>query len=369
MSTPSLPTAVIAANPLADALVRLARGSPKELASLLHDVEVNTRVDGTNVVCHCHSLKLDGNGRPRVRDMVRCVCDHVLDYAIPRSEIAKALEDQKETGSSVKLTRLVTDARNLFTDLEKSGEGGELLLFVLAEQILHLPQIICKMDLKTNKEMHVHGADGLHAGTDPLTGKLVLYWGESKLFDTASDAIRDCLASIAPMLKANDNGNSQGDGDRDLQLLQRYADLNDPALEDALKRYLDPRSSDFNMLEFRGLCLVGFNSKAYPTEVNRIDLEAVVSKISSRLPKWKIQIANRVGKEKLTGFGFHFLCVPFPSVDDFRSRLRQELGLGVATLRTTSDDSTGTNLPIMSKKAPLAKKKTKNRKRRLNAAK
>ena len=84
-------------------------------------------------------------------------------------------------------------ALSLFPDIESSGEGGELLLFVLAETLLRLPQILCKMSLKTNLRMHVHGADGVHAGVDPGMGRVALWWGESKIYDAAS-AIRECVA-------------------------------------------------------------------------------------------------------------------------------------------------------------------------------
>ncbi|WP_223252149.1 Hachiman antiphage defense system protein HamA [Paracoccus mutanolyticus] len=47
----------------------------------------------------------------------------------------------------------------MFTDLKSSGEGGELLLYLLTERFLGLPQILCKMSLKTSA--HYHGADGV----------------------------------------------------------------------------------------------------------------------------------------------------------------------------------------------------------------
>src|SRR3546814_10487872 len=44
----------------------------------------------------------------------------------------------------------------------RSGEAGELLLYLLTEWILGAPQIIAKMGLKTNPQMPVHGSDGVH---------------------------------------------------------------------------------------------------------------------------------------------------------------------------------------------------------------
>lgn len=306
---------------LEDALKRLARGTPTAFAGLLHDVESHVTVDGTLVTAHCHCLKLDGNGRPRVEDLVKVVAEHVLDYAIPRSRIREADEEFQRSRSTQKLVRLADEARSLFTDLEQSGEGGELLLFALAEKILQLPQLICKMSLKTNTRMHVHGADGLHAGVDPSTGKLLLYWGESKIYGDVTAAVRECLASLSPMLT------EYSSGQRDLQLLQRHADLDDPALETALNKYLDPDADEFNSLELCGLCLVGFDCDAYPTGASTTQLTAMATQIATTLPTWRGHVKKRIGEEKLDAFAMHFLFVPFPSADGFRQLLRDKLGV------------------------------------------
>jgi hypothetical protein len=313
---------VVAEEGVEAALIRLVRGEATSLSGLLHDVENHVVVDGTRVTTHCHCLKLDGNGRPRIEDLVKVVAEHVLDYAIPRSQISEAYGELTRTRSTQKIVRLANDARGLFTDLERSGEGGELLLFALAEKVLRLPQLICKMSLKTNTRMHVHGADGLHVGVDPVTGNLLLYWGESKIFGDVTSAVRECLASVAPMLT------EYSAGQRDLQLLQRHADLDDSALEQALKNFLDPDSDAFNSLEFCGLCLVGFDCDAYPKGPSAKELAVLVEEIGNMLPSWKEHLKKRVSEEKLDAFSMHFLFVPFPSADEFRRLLRNQLGVG-----------------------------------------
>ena len=121
----------------------------------------------------------------------------VADYAIPRTKLAKAKARDIKYNSTEAVTALVEQARRSFTDLAKTGEGGEMLLFLLAERFLKLPQVLCKMDLKTDTRMHYHGADGVYAGVTP-EGMLKLYWGESKIYKDAATAIKDCLASLAP---------------------------------------------------------------------------------------------------------------------------------------------------------------------------
>jgi hypothetical protein len=310
--------------PIGVALLRRARGTVKELSALLHDVTTHAVIDGTRVIFHCHCLKFDGNGRPRVDDLVSAISDHILDFAVPRSAIAEAYAEYERTGATALLMRLRSEATSLFTDLKQSGEGGELLLYVLAESVLRLPQLLCKMNLKTNSRMHVHGADGLHAGVDPVSKHLLLYWGESKLHADPVAGIRECFASVGPMLKST---GESGQGTRDMQLLSRHADLDDEELTAAMKTYLDPRHPNFTKLEFCGLCLVGYDSDAYPkpgvTGVHQELLDAV----TKRLPGLKDAITRRIGAEELLQFGFHVICVPFPSVEDFRSILLSQMGL------------------------------------------
>lgn len=344
----AVPPPYITSAPLAEALQRLARGAPNAFAGLLHDVESEAVVDGTKVTAHCHCLKLDGNGRPRVQELVQFVADLVLEYAIPRKEIRDAEKDLATTRSPQKIVRLQKQAEALFTDLAKSGEGGELLLFALAERLLRLPQLICKMSLKTNTRMHIHGADGLHVGADPKTGKLLLYWGESKIYHDVTRAIHDCLSSVGPMLSA------YYPGQRDLQLLQRHADLDDEALETAFKKFLDPHSEEFNSLEFRGLCLVGFDCEAYPKEPCATDVAAIAQEIARTLPGWKDHIRKYLAEEELNAFAMHFLFVPFPSAEDFRQRLREELGIGPMSARS---------VPTSTSQPAAAAKPTRGRRR------
>jgi Cap4 SAVED domain len=327
-ATPSTATRMTTSSErLAEALARLARGEQTDLAALLHNVEGHVVVDETNVTAHCHCLTLDGNGRPRIEALVEAVAEHVLDYAIPRNEYRVAKEDERRTGSSRMVVRLINRARQLFTDLEQSGEGGELLLFALAEKVLQLPQLICKMSLKTNTRMHIHGADGLHAGVDKETGKLLLYWGESKIHGDVTGAVRECLASLAPMLQDHEASK------RDLQLLQRHLDIDDQSLENALKKFLNPDDPAFNSVEFRGLCLVGFDCDAYPKGPSKSELKSIVSAITAALPVWKKHVVKRVSEEKLDEFSMHFFFVPFPSADRFRELFREHLQLPVQPSR------------------------------------
>jgi Cap4 SAVED domain len=215
------------------------------------------------------------------------------------------------------------EAREVFTDLATTGEGGELLLFLLAERFLGLPHVLCKMDLKTDARMHYHGADGVYAAvTDD--GRLKLFWGESKFYGNPTDAIRDCLASLAPFLLEEDH--QQSSRERDLLLLSDKADLGDPRLSDAFKRYFDRTSALSNRVEYCGVALVGFDAEFYPSKETEGVLDHIALAATAGLENWKTAVGRRLTAEKLERFDIHFLCIPLPSVDEFRKAFLEAMG-------------------------------------------
>ncbi|HCM9261337.1 TPA: DUF1837 domain-containing protein [Enterobacter hormaechei subsp. xiangfangensis] len=305
------------------ALENLIRDDGQTLNSYFSEVKVNSLIENTNATCHFHCLNLDGNGRPRVDALIQFLNDKVVDYAIPRKKINEAVQYFNLTQSTAKITKLASQAKRLFTRLANSGEGGEFILFLFAEQFLKFPQIICKMSLKTSSQMHYHGADGIHIGVDKDNKKLCLYWGESKLYSNLSKGISECMDSIAPLLQSSMG--VEGAETRDMQLLESHLNVDDIELEQALKSFLDPDSPDFNKLEYRGICLVGFDLKDYPQGPSSIDISELVALINTKVGKWSTSVQGGIVNKKLDRFAMHVFILPFPSVKAFRASLIRAL--------------------------------------------
>lgn len=305
---------------LENALLRLARGEERDLLSCLIRTSESSMIDGTKTTCHCHHVKLDGNSRPLVSDLIQVLHSSALDYAIPRSRIAEAQRRLEETGSSDLFVRLAQEARELFTDLELTGEGGELLLFLFAERLLKAPQLFSKMYLKTSERKHYEGGDAIHAGATPA-GKLALYWGEAKVHADWKGAISKCLGSLCPFLRRDGNRDR-----RDLQLLRQYVDLADPQLEAALISYLDPLSPNFMTAEYCGLALVGFTAEEYTNATTSLNAESLLANVKTSLAGWNNHAEARVMHEEVATFQIHLFLSPFPDVDDFRKQFLGAMG-------------------------------------------
>ncbi len=246
------------------------------------------------------------------------------DYAMPRSMVAEAKARDAKFKSTEAVAALVERAKRSFTDLATTGEGGELLLYLLAERFLKLPQILCKMDLKTDDKMHYHGADGVYAGVTP-DGVLKLYWGESKVYATAGAAITACLESLAPYLIEQEHEGAERE--RDLLLLSDKADLSDEAMTAALRRYFDRSSPMSNRVRYCGVALVGFGVPFYPGDGATALADEITGAAKAALVDWVDRVGEGVVKNKLERLEIEFFCVPLPSAQGFRDVFLEVMGL------------------------------------------
>lgn len=307
---------------LVDAVNRMVRGQgPGDLAGVLVSVGDEVVVDGTMARFRCHFLSRDGNDRPRVQYLGKLLAENVIDYCIPRSRIAEAHRHLDETGSTDRFVKLAHEATALFTKLVASGEGGELLLFVLMERLLGIPQLLSKMSLKTNSQMHVHGTDGIHIKALD-NGNLGIYWCESKLYASAANAISNCFTSIAPFLLDEGNGPSR----RDFALARQFVDSGSEELDELLVRYLSDDSADATRREIRGAALIGFDLAAYP-QPHEADGITIRDEVAQSMADWMGRVKTRINHERIVSFDIEVFCLPLPSVEAFRAALRQELGI------------------------------------------
>jgi hypothetical protein len=268
-----------------------------------------------------HVLKSDHNGRPQVGLLVRELCKTILDYCIPRKQILKAIEDFNNTRSTKKIVALRREAQTLFTDVSSSGEGGELLLFILTESVLGYPQVLSKMAIKTSSKMHFHGVDGVYLSCSGMPATLRLHFGESKLHKSAADSVKEATSSIASML--TDEGFLES-ARRDYYLLNTQADLGSDELEEALKGFLDPSDPRFLSPEVCAVLLAGHELAEYPSVLEDEPLPETVLKKANNLTK----ILEKKAREmNIHTFHIDLFLVPFPNIQVFRDLLLKELCL------------------------------------------
>jgi hypothetical protein len=306
---------------LVEAVERMARNEGRSLDPYLLTVGEPSVLADTKATCRCHFVRIDPQGNPRIPALINMLVDQIVDYCIPRTRIQEARQHIVRTGSTEKILQLQREAKALFTKIKTTGEGGELLLYALLEIALGLPQILCKMALKTNPQVHYHGVDGIHAKALP-DGKLAVYWGEAKLYADVNGAIDAAVTSLAPFLLDAGGGAAQ----RDVLLLRDHADAGDEELTAALVRYFTEDTVDASLLVVRGACLIGFSLEDYPDPLQG-DKISVRDDIAEAINVWRSRAGAAIAKEQLAALELELFFVPVPSVQDFRDLLLSTLGL------------------------------------------
>ncbi|MCH5213451.1 MAG: DUF1837 domain-containing protein [Oscillospiraceae bacterium] len=124
-----------------ESLDRLIRGSSTKLEAYLLEVCKDEYIDQTKAEMHIYMLRLDGNNRPRINDLASYISCCIIDYCIPPEEISKAKELDESHNTTQYTMKLYKKAEGLFTDLKNTGEGGELLLSIMTQNILKIPQV------------------------------------------------------------------------------------------------------------------------------------------------------------------------------------------------------------------------------------
>ena len=308
---------------LREALRSIARAG-LDLSHVLTSATVHHKVQNTQVVAHSHHVALDGSSLPRLQDLTKAIAEWVTDYAIPRSVIEK-MEEGSDHERRLKLNRLRDRAIDTFKTKGMSGEQGELLMFVLAESFLGLPQLLCKMNLKTDSEMHFHGIDGVHCGAAPGDDeRLAVYWCESKVHQSLDGALSDAFDGLKPFLLAP--GAGEKDKKRELALLDNFMDLGSAAIAERIIATINPDGPAFNDIHWGALCLIGFDHE-YPVKPNQVSKADFLASIEAAFPEWAAKAESRAKNRGLESFEIHIFYVPLGFCDDFREAMKISLGL------------------------------------------
>jgi hypothetical protein len=302
-------------------------GDFSKLAPRIKHINVNSGASGEQICVRCSYIAFR-DGAPTFDDFINTVAEHLIPFCIPRNEIKKA-QVEISKGDFVSAGRIMVQlterAKNLFIRAKKgcnrSGEAGEIVLYLLTEWLLRAPQIVSKMYLKTNSQMPVYGTDGIHARFDDAAGKLIIYWGESKAHAGLDSALGSALKSISDFIK---NGHEA----REIGIVEKHSEFNDLGVDakDAILRYLDPYAEESNSRSIVYSCLLLFDFKG-DTPVSKDSAENdFVSQVVVEVNKFVNSIRGVVEGKGLSLQNFEFFLLPVPSVQDFRDKFQEKIG-------------------------------------------
>lgn len=220
------------------------------------------------------------------------------------------------------------EARRLFIKANqvtnRNGELGELLLYLLTEWMLGAPQLLTKMPLKTNPNMPVHGADGIHIKFCTDTNRLLFFWGEAMLYADIGAGMESAVKSIAEALTDEKLRNEFALVSSNID----FSGFNEEA-KAAILAYLDPMDEKSNERANVTTCLLAFNFAEYG-ELRKIPpskvIEAFHANLLDVLPELAKKLADKLQAAGLQDETVEVFFFPVPSVQDLRDAFQAEIG-------------------------------------------
>jgi len=291
-----------------------------DYSQCIDSVEHTQKTNNLNTKLRFHHLKFDGNGRPMSKALAELLYQYIIHYCIAAKNRPSAITAKESA-------QLIKEARKLFrhpdiTDdsPDKTGEAGEALLFFLMESIIQAPQLVSKMELKTNRRLEANGSDGIHARWNEDDQIVDFYFGESKLYQKIDDAIASALKSI-------ESFHADEIYKHEFTMITKHFKYADAEVQKAVTEHIklgEPGPG----ARINHACLIGYNWNQYNNINNKSSKELATEfrgKLTTETP-----ILSAMLDKKLEAFSRKHLCldvffIPFPSVQDFRNEFNEAL--------------------------------------------
>ncbi|BFR47288.1 DUF1837 domain-containing protein [Nitratidesulfovibrio sp. HK-II] len=269
-------------------------------------LDTNFEVEGVSANLRFKYVKFDGNGCPKFTTLAEVLADHITQFCF-------SIQRRRNPQSFADYNRLNREAKNLLRRIATSGESGEILLYYLIEAVLKAPQLVAKMDLKTNPSLEINGSDGIHFKWDEKENILDIYFGESKLERNLSDAIDHALISIKDFHKNRLD-------EHELAMVTGHFKWASDELKSEVLKYIDKHSPDQDC-RYNHACLIGWNWSKY----QKLQTKARDAFIKNFEDIYKLRasgiarlINNKFQNFHLKHLRFEIFLLPFESVQAFR---------------------------------------------------
>ena len=272
-----------------------------------------------------HYIKLDKDGEPKLRPTARVLVKHICNYchsAKARGEILSKEtvgidDDDSEITPPDPETELFLIARDYFRKIDTAGELGELLLFFILETFFLAPQVVSKMELKTNPGDEVKRSDGIYIGWDAKEEQCLVYLGESKLYGGVRKAISDALQSIATLYP------NRAD---ELRLLTTHFKHLSPPFQKAVSEWVNDEL-DESRYQVINVCLIGYDWDHYKQLAKNPQtfVKEFSSELSNEITRLVPVIDEVLQESPVNHLRFEFILFPFRSVQEFRTIFLTEL--------------------------------------------
>ncbi len=239
-------------------------------------------------------------------------------FALSRKQINQLKKDDK-------LNDLVKKAKaKLKHHTDNEGELGEILLYCLLESHLNAPKILTKLELKTNSNDYVKGADGVHLlKLSDSDYQLIL--GESKLNSDLKQGIYEAFGSINKLLTST----SKMEFEIDLINSELVKEAYEEDSYNILKKIIVPSAKeDETYLDYSFGIFLGFDITITDVELKLSNSDFrtnIREKIKNEIIKAKDSINYQLKKKGYSGYQFYVYVVPFSDLQNKRKDIIKQI--------------------------------------------
>ena len=193
----------------------------------------------------------------------------------------------------------------------KSGEAGELILFIILES-RGIVQLINKMNFKMATEKNTNGADAIHIQIK--NDKIFLHIGESKMYQNSKDGTEDALKDIEKYFTegiAMDDDLTFVSSNIDQQKFDKYADT----ISTWISPYGGKSMYDHNYIND---VFVGYREAIIQDHIDKQKIEQI---LKIKLPKLYVKIKNEtntnIAKYGNSDRDYTFYFLSLNDIDEF----------------------------------------------------
>lgn len=307
-------------------LTKYLQISQKYYDAIFDDIIHTNKINGITVDLHFKYIKFDPSGNPKIDLLIDTLFSYFTHYCFSTQKRQKKDLDDFEYEQHI--SSLKDDARKLFRkwleeeitekNQPKSGEVGEMILWMLMETVLQAPQVVAKMDLKTNPKLEVFGSDGIHVNVD--SDILQIYFGEAKLYGDVKSALNSAFTSIE---KFHDDKMYK----HEYNLVTTHFKHLNTDKKEQLYDFITGRIKTHDVA-IRHACLIGYDWEEY-MKLDTAERKEFISNFTTLYSNETLRLTELIQKKFDTfskkEFSFDVFFIPFKSVQELRTAFNAKL--------------------------------------------
>ncbi len=285
------------------------------LERLLHFFDKNNLTN--NISCR-YLLMKNKSDSIREHDFLKFIIQNIIFYVLTYEEY-HGLQGLNAADLIRRNTDLVFKAISTFQRKnEKTGEVGELILFLLLES-QGISQLVSKMRLKTSTEWPIHGTDAIHIKIE--NDEMILHYGEAKMYNNFSSALNSAIDSLINF----------DDKQEDVEINLISANIDRSKFEHHAGKiidYLDPYNENKEQLKTTQSIFIGYDWDLLADlkrRGNRHLSDYLKDEYVACQEDYSNQIKEKVSSSEVHDKTFDFYVLPFRSVEDFRNSFLEML--------------------------------------------